>query len=118
MTTVTIPAPVGEILKTLEAAGYGAWCVGGCVRDALMDREPHDYDLCTAAKPDEIQRIFADRTQVLSGLKHGTVGISTDIGLVEITTFRTEGTYSDARHPDWVAFVEDIDCLLYTSRCV
>ena len=106
---VTLPGPVKECLDRLEKNGYAAYAVGGCVRDALMGREPHDYDLCTAAKPDEIQRIFADRTQVLSGLKHGTVGISTDIGLIEITTFRTEGTYSDARHPDWVAFVEDID---------
>lgn len=53
MTTVTIPAPVGEILKTLEAAGYGAWCVGGCVRDALLDRMPGDWDVTTSARPEE-----------------------------------------------------------------
>ena len=72
MTTVTIPAPVGEILKTLEAAGYGAWCVGGCVRDALLDRMPGDWDVTTSARPEETMALFAGRA-VPTGLRHGTV---------------------------------------------
>ena len=74
MTTVTIPAPVGEILKTLEAAGYGSWCVGGCVRDALLDRMPGDWDVTTSARPEETMALFAGRA-VPTGLRHGTVTV-------------------------------------------
>ncbi|MBQ7230278.1 MAG: HD domain-containing protein [Oscillospiraceae bacterium] len=103
-----IPAPVLELMDRLEEAGFECRCVGGCVRDWLMGIEPHDYDCCTAATPEEMQEIFADRQLVLAGLKHGTVGVVTDSGVVEITTFRTEGGYADSRHPDWVHFVRDL----------
>ncbi len=78
MTTVTIPAPVGEILKTLEAAGYGAWCVGGCVRDALLDRMPGDWDVTTSARPEETMALFAGRA-VPTGLRHGTVTVKVNV---------------------------------------
>ena len=103
-----IPNSVLELINKLEDAGYEAWVVGGCVRDHLMGNVPHDYDCCTAAEPEAMQAIFADRQLVLAGLKHGTVGVVTDGGVVEITTFRTEGGYLDSRHPDWVRFVRDI----------
>ena len=103
-----IPGSVLELMDRLEDRGYECWCVGGCVRDWLMGIAPHDYDCCTAATPEEMQRIFADRHLVLAGLKHGTVGVVTDGGVVEITTFRTEGGYADSRHPDWVKFVRNL----------
>ena len=103
-----IPNSVLELINKLEEAGYETWVVGGCVRDHLMGNAPHDYDCCTAAAPEAMQAIFADRQLVLAGLKHGTVGVVTADGVVEITTFRTEGGYLDARHPDWVRFVRDV----------
>ena len=103
-----IPNSVLELINKLEDAGYETWVVGGCVRDHLMGNMPHDYDCCTAATPEQMQALFADRQLVLAGLKHGTVGVVTDSGVVEITTFRTEGGYLDSRHPDWVKFVRDV----------
>ena len=103
-----IPTSVLELMDRLEDRGHECWAVGGCVRDWLMGIEPHDYDCCTAATPEQMQEIFADRQLVLAGLKHGTVGVVTDFGVVEITTFRTEGGYADSRHPDWVRFVRDL----------
>ena len=103
-----IPNSVLELMDRLEERGHECWAVGGCVRDWLMGIAPHDYDCCTAATPEEMQAIFADRQLVLAGLKHGTVGVVTEDGVVEITTFRTEGDYSDSRHPGWVRFVRSI----------
>ena len=103
-----IPTSVLELMDRLEEAGFECYCVGGCVRDASLGIEPHDYDCCTAATPEEMLAIFADRRLVLAGLKHGTVGVVTESGVVEITTFRTEGGYADARHPDWVKFVRNL----------
>ena len=103
-----IPNTVLELMERLENAGFECHCVGGCVRDWLMGIHPHDYDCCTSATPEEMQAIFADRQLVLAGLKHGTVSVVTAEGLVEITTFRTEGGYADSRHPDWVRFVRDL----------
>ena len=103
-----IPNAVLELMERLEEAGFETWVVGGCVRDHLMGNAPHDYDCCTAAEPQQMQALFADRQLVLAGLKHGTVGVVTEEGVVEITTFRTEGGYLDSRHPDWVRFVRDV----------
>lgn len=103
-----IPNSVLELINKLEEAGFETWVVGGCVRDHLMGNVPHDYDCCTAAEPEQMQALFADRQLVLAGLKHGTVGVVTEAGVVEITTFRTEGGYLDSRHPDWVKFVRDV----------
>lgn len=95
-------------LQKLEREGFDVYAVGGCVRDALLGNCAHDYDLCTSATPGEIVRIFDGFTLVRSGEKHGTIGVVVDGQVIEITTFRTEGGYRDGRHPDWVAFVSDL----------
>ena len=105
---VDIPAPVGEILKTLEAAGHGAWCVGGCVRDALLGRTPEDWDVTTAAHPEETMALFGDRA-VPTGLRHGTVTVKTAAGGVEVTTLRRDGVYRDHRRPETVAFTDSLE---------
>ena len=104
-----IPESVRCCLDRLENAGFAAYVVGGCVRDHLLGLTPSDYDMCTAALPEETEAIFADHRLVLAGKKHGTVGVVTEDGVIEITTFRTEGDYQDNRHPEWVAFVPDIE---------
>ncbi len=95
-------------LQVLEQAGFEAYAVGGCVRDSLLGRVPHDYDLCTNATPAQIVGLFDGYTLVRSGEKHGTVGVVVNGQVIEITTFRTEGGYQDSRHPDWVRFVSDL----------
>ena len=104
-----LPEYVRECLDTLEKAGFAAWCVGGCVRDSLLGLTPHDYDICTAALPEQTEQVFSQRKLVLAGKKHGTVGVIFDNEVVEITTFRTEGAYHDNRHPDWVEFVPEVE---------
>lgn len=106
---LSLPDYVTACMDKLEAAGFEAWAVGGCVRDMVRWMTPHDYDLCTNALPEQIKQVFAAERLVLSGEKHGTVAVVTEQGLVEITTFRTEGGYQDSRHPDWVKFVKNIE---------
>ena len=103
-----LPPYVENCISALEAQGFAAYAVGGCVRDALLGLTPHDYDLCTAATPEQIKAIFADYPLVLAGEKHGTVGVVTQGEVVEITTFRREGDYLDNRHPERVDFVTDV----------
>ncbi len=103
-----IPEYVLTCLNALEQAGFPCYAVGGCVRDALLGLTPHDYDLCTTATPAQMKAVFRDRNLVLAGEKHGTVGVITPEGVVEITAFRTEGDYLDNRHPNQVTFVTDI----------
>ncbi|MBQ7230380.1 MAG: CCA tRNA nucleotidyltransferase [Oscillospiraceae bacterium] len=103
-----LPEYVLSCIDALENAGFAAYAVGGCVRDSLLGLEPADFDLCTAALPEQTEAVFRDRKLVLAGKKHGTVGVVTPGGVVEITTFRTEGDYRDNRHPEWVAFVDDV----------
>ena len=103
-----IPEYVRNCLNRLENAGFAAYIVGGCVRDAMLGLTPNDYDMCTSALPDQTEALFADHRLVLAGKKHGTVGVITAGGVVEITTFRTEGNYTDNRHPEWVSFVPNI----------
>ena len=102
------PAGVGQALAVLEAAGWESWVVGGCVRDALLGRTPHDWDVTTAAPPEAVMAAFAGQRVLETGLKHGTVTLLTGDGPVEITTFRADGDYGDGRHPDSVAFVTDL----------
>ena len=104
-----IPQSVQLCIDTLENAGFAAYLVGGCVRDAYLNLIPHDFDLCTNALPEQTEAVFSDHKLVLAGKKHGTIGVVTDTGVVEITTFRTEGGYTDCRHPQWVEFVPDIE---------
>ena len=103
-----LPPNVHVCIEALEKEGFSCYAVGGCVRDALLGLIPHDYDLCTAAKPETIAQIFAGHTLVRSGEKHGTIGVVIDGAVYEITTYRTEGDYTDGRHPGWVEFVDDI----------
>ena len=104
-----LPPNIQNCIDLLEASGFSAYAVGGCVRDACLGRTPHDYDLCTNAWPSQTEAVFRDFRLVLAGEKHGTVTVITEDGPVEITTFRTEGGYRDNRHPDWVKFVPDIE---------
>ena len=104
-----LPQSIQNCIDLLENAGFAAYAVGGCVRDAWLGLTPHDYDLCTSALPEQTEEVFRDYRLVLAGEKHGTVTVLTEGGPVEITTFRTEGGYRDNRHPDWVKFVPDIE---------
>ena len=97
-----------ELLDTLHRAGYAAYVVGGCVRDSLLGLTPHDWDLCTSALPQQGMELFGEEKCIPTGLQHGTVTVKQGGGLYEITTFRTEGTYTDGRHPDEVHFVPDV----------
>ena len=99
---------VNQILLRLEAAGFEAWLVGGCVRDRLMGITPHDYDITTSARPEEVMAVFYDHRVLETGLKHGTVTLLWDHEPLEITTYRAEGTYSDHRHPDNVTFTSSL----------
>ena len=104
-----LPQAVQYCITALEAAGFRAYAVGGCVRDSLLGLTPADFDLCTSAKPQDICRVFSDHQLLHHGEKHGTVGVVLDTEVFEITTFRTEGGYEDTRHPSWVAFVENVE---------
>ena len=106
---MVLPDSVRYCLDALEDAGFAAWCVGGCVRDHCLGLIPSDYDICTAALPEQTEAVFSHCRLVLAGKKHGTVGVVTRDGVVEITTFRTEGAYLDNRHPEWVEFVPDVE---------
>lgn len=112
MTTETISFPLdpgaAALLTRLHAAGHAAYAVGGCVRDSLLGQTPHDWDLCTSATPEQVLELFGKAHCIPTGLQHGTVTVKHGGELYEITTFRTEGAYSDGRHPDHVAFVPDV----------
>ena len=97
-----------QLLDLLEQAGYRAYAVGGCVRDSLLGLTPHDWDLCTSALPQQVMELFGAQRCIPTGLQHGTVTVKQSGALYEITTFRTEGTYTDGRHPDEVHYVPDV----------
>ena len=103
-----IPAPVARALQRLQQAGYEAGIVGGCVRDRLMGREPQDYDITTAALPEQTAAVFADARVIETGLRHGTVTVLLDGEPLEITTYRIDGEYSDGRRPDSVRFTPSL----------
>ncbi len=92
----------------LTKAGFSSFLVGGAVRDMVMGKEPHDFDLTTSATPDEMLEIFKDVTTFETGVTHGTVGIFFEGETVEITTFRADGDYSDHRHPESVSFSREL----------
>ena len=105
---ITIEPGASALLDALHRAGFAAYAVGGCVRDSLLGLAPHDWDLCTAARPEQVMELFGEKQCIPTGLQHGTVTVKRNGRLYEITTFRTEGSYSDGRHPDSVAFVPDV----------
>ncbi len=106
--TIPMDAGAAELLHALHAAGHAAYVVGGCVRDSLLGLTPHDWDLCTSALPQQVMELFGAQRCIPTGLQHGTVTVKQSGALYEITTFRTEGTYTDGRHPDEVHFVPDV----------
>lgn len=106
---MTLPGYVTDVIRRLEENGHSAYAVGGCVRDMLMGRVPHDYDVCTDALPEQTKNAFPDRITIDTGIKHGTVTVISDGHPVEITTFRTESGYSDGRHPDSVSFTASLE---------
>ena len=103
----SIPDGASRILARLNQYGYEAYLVGGCVRDLVMGRKPHDWDICTNAKPEQVVDIFKDKHVIEAGLKHGTVSVVDD-GVYEVTTYRIDGEYEDGRHPKKVKFVSDL----------
>lgn len=103
-----IPDDVKHILNVLSENGFEAFVVGGCVRDTLLGKVPHDWDICTNAKPDEIKICFKNFNTFDSGIKHGTISVVFNKEVYEITTYRIDGDYRDNRHPQCVTFTNDI----------
>jgi tRNA nucleotidyltransferase (CCA-adding enzyme) len=110
MKQITIPSEVLEILSTLEKNNFPAYVVGGSLRDALLGKQPHDWDVTTPALPDQMLQIFtsAGYTTIPTGVAHGTVTVLIDHTPIECTTYRIDGDYTDARHPDKVQFTDRI----------
>lgn len=106
---LALPAGPRRILEQLNTAGFEAYLVGGCVRDLLRGVVPHDWDICTQARPGQIAACFPGVKTVETGLAHGTVTLVLDGRPFEVTTYRADGTYSDGRHPDAVAFVTALE---------
>lgn len=108
MERINLPGNVKYILDKLHSNNFEAYVVGGCVRDAIIGKEPNDWDICTSALPEEIINIFKDNTIIPTGLKHGTVTIVLDGIPYEITTYRIDGEYKDNRHPENVSFTNKL----------
>lgn len=106
--TMPLPSSVEYVLSKLKENGYQAYVVGGAVRDFLMGKTPHDYDLTSDALPSQISDVFKDFYQEHSGEKHGTIRVIVDHKPIEITTFRCDEGYTDYRRPDNVEFVKDV----------
>lgn len=105
---INIPADANELIHTLQNNGHSAYIVGGCVRDSILGRTPHDYDICTSATPSEMLEIFKDRKIIETGLQHGTVTVVVNDEPYEITTYRIDGIYSDNRRPNTVTFTDKL----------
>lgn len=105
---IELPLQVKKALDLLQAGGYEAYIVGGCVRDCLMGKEPVDWDITTSAKPSETAAVFKGFRVIETGIKHGTLTVLIEGMPFEITTFRVDGEYSDSRHPDNVFFTKDL----------
>lgn len=106
--TIHLPTDVKMIIDALNGQGHQAYAVGGCVRDSILGVAPKDWDICTSALPEEMQRAFAGWHVVETGLKHGTLTVVLNHVPYEVTTFRVDGTYTDHRHPDQVRFVQNV----------
>ena len=123
---IQLPEKVKVVIQTLEAAGYEAYAVGGCVRDSVLGRIPADWDITTSAHPEQVKELF-HRT-IDTGIEHGTVTVMMDKEGFEVTTYRVDGEYRDHRHPEQVNFTgelkEDlrrrdftINAMAYNDRC-
>lgn len=105
---INIPENAKKVINQLNNSAFEAYAVGGCVRNAMMGIEPHDWDICTSAKPDEMERVFKDYETHDFGLKHGTLTVMSGGEAFEVTTYRIDGAYSDNRHPEQVTFTDDL----------
>lgn len=103
---IELPENVKRIIQKIEKAGYEAYAVGGCVRDSLLGRIPNDWDITTSAKPEEIKKLFQKTFD--TGIKHGTVSVLIGKEIYEVTTYRIDGEYEDARHPKEVTFTKEL----------
>lgn len=103
---IILPPKVNHVIDTLEEHGYEAYAVGGCVRDSLLSRTPQDWDITTSAKPHQVKEIF--RHTIDTGIQHGTVTVMIDHEGFEVTTYRIDGEYEDARHPKEVLFTSNL----------
>lgn len=108
MIEISLPHGATKIINLLTKHGFDAYVVGGCVRDSLYNIPPKDWDICTSAKPEEMLRCFDGFKVIETGLKHGTITVVLDDGTYEVTTFRTDGVYTDNRHPDEVWFTSSL----------
>lgn len=104
-----IPDGAAYALEKLNDAGFQACLVGGCVRDLIREKDPHDWDICTSATPDRVHEIFKNHGIIDTGLQHGTVTLRVNHESYEITTYRIDGDYADGRHPDGVTFTMDLE---------
>ena len=104
---VRLPRSVAQIISQLNAGGYEAYAVGGCVRDSIMNKQPKDWDVTTSAEPEQVKRLF--RRTYDTGIAHGTVTVVMDSKNYEVTTFRIDGEYLDGRHPKHVEFTRSLD---------
>ena len=103
---ISLPAKVARILNTLGEHGYEAYAVGGCVRDSLLGRTPQDWDITTSARPEQVKALF--RHTIDTGIQHGTETVMLEHEGFEVTTYRIDGEYEDARHPKEVAFTANL----------
>ena len=106
MYRIDVPEKVEHIIDTLTAAGHEAYAVGGCVRDALLGREPADWDITTSARPEQVKAVFAHTID--TGIEHGTVTVMIGKEGYEVTTYRIDGEYEDSRHPKEVQFTSQL----------
>lgn len=109
MCKIMIPEDVQNMLDELQKNGFSAYIVGGCVRDSILGKIPHDYDICTSAKPNDMLSVFKEYDIYETGLQHGTLTVAGNDDMYEITTYRTDGEYKDGRHPETVSFVDNIE---------
>ena len=107
---IVLPEKVKFIIETLETHGYEAYAVGGCVRDTMLHRTPGDWDITTQAKPEQVKEIFAEKNihTIDTGIQHGTVTVMVEHEGFEVTTYRIDGEYEDARHPKNVQFTASL----------
>ena len=105
---IQLPDDAKKILDMLQSSGFEAYVVGGCVRDSLLGIEPKDWDICTSAKPEEVIACMGGLEVIKTGIKHGTVTVLVGKEPYEVTTYRTDGAYSDHRHPDEVFFTTSL----------
>ena len=103
---ILLPEKVNMIIETIQAAGFEAYAVGGCVRDSILGRIPDDWDITTSAKPHEIKKLF--KRTIDTGIQHGTVTVMLDKDGYEVTTYRIDGEYEDSRHPKEVTFTSNL----------